>query len=374
MVTQMIFAASWLSHSSVVSLIRVGFIPNEWARYIIASLVAVAIALLLHHVFYFIRFKIARRTSSIFDDSLLHRSERPTRVLLPLLAAMLWLTIIGSTGWLFIELSNIFHDIAVKRYALTLADNYFARRMLTQVAVLRRVLVVVIVVLTVALMLMTFEPVRHFGETVVASAGLAGIVAGLAAKSTISGLVAGIQVAITQPIRLDDVVIVEGEWGRIEEITTTFVVVRIWDQRRLIVPLTYFIEKPFQNWTRRSSDIMGTVFLYVDYTVPVEEIRQELQRLVHSSDLWDSKVCSLQVTNSTDRSMELRCLMSSADSSQNFDLRCHVRERLIAYIQKNYPEGLPRVRTELGQVGSAGEQPNKAVLRAAADESEGRAA
>jgi small-conductance mechanosensitive channel len=393
MVTQMIFAASRLSHSSVVSLIRVGFIPNEWARYIIASLVAVAIALLLHHVFYFIRFKIARRTSSIFDDSLLHRSERPTRVLLPLLAAMsvlressvpgefigdfshvLWLTIIGCTGWLFIELSNIFHDIAVKRYALTLADNYFARRMLTQVAVLRRVLVVVIVVLTVAFMLMTFEPVRHFGETVAASAGLAGIVAGLAAKSTISGLVAGIQVAITQPIRLDDVVIVEGEWGRIEEITTTFVVVRIWDQRRLIVPLTYFIEKPFQNWTRRSSDIMGTVFLYVDYTVPVEEIRQELQRLVHSSDLWDSKVCSLQVTNSTDRSMELRCLMSSADSSQNFDLRCHVRERLIAYIQKNSPGGLPRVRTELGQVGSAGEQPNKAVLRAAADESEGRAA
>src|SRR3984893_18204367 len=193
MVTQMIFAASWLSHSSVVSLIRVGFIPNEWARYIIASLVAVSIALLLHHVFYFIRFKIARRTSSIFDDSLLQRSERPTRVLLPLLAAMsvlressvpgefigefshvLWLTIIGCTGWLFIELSNIFHDIALNRYALTLADKYCARRMLTQGAGLRRVLLVVIVVLTVAFMLMTFEPVRHFGETVAASAGLGG--------------------------------------------------------------------------------------------------------------------------------------------------------------------------------------------------------
>jgi small-conductance mechanosensitive channel len=169
-------------------------------------------------------------------------------------------------------------------------------------------------------------------------------------------------------------VIVEGEWGCIEEITTTFVVVRVWDQRRLIVPLTYFIEKPFQNWIRRSSDIMSTVFLHVDYTVPVEEIRQELQQLVHSSDLWDGRACSLQVTNSTDRSMELRCLVSSADSSKNFDLRCHVRERLIAYIQKNYPESLPRVRTELGQVGSAAEQPNQAVLRAAADRNEGRAA
>jgi small-conductance mechanosensitive channel len=389
----MTFAALWPSHSSVVSLVRLGFVPDVWARYIIASLVAVAIALLLHHTFYLIHFKIARRTSSLFDDSLLHRSEGPTKVLLPLLAAMsvlressvpgefigdfshvLSLTIIGCTGWLFIELSNIFHDIAVKRYAVTLADNYFARRMLTQIAVLRRVLVAVIVVLTAAFMLMTFEPVRQFGETVAASAGLAGIVAGLAAKSTISGLVAGIQVAITQPIRLDDVVIVEGQGGHIEEITTTFVVVRIWDKRRLIVPLTYFIEKPFENWTRRSSDIMGTVFLYVDYTVPVEEIRQELRRLLHSSDLWDSKVCGLQVTNSTDRSMELRCVMSSADSGMNFDLRCHVRECLIAYIQKNYPESLPRVRTESGQVGSAREQANEPLLRHATDGSEARAA
>jgi small-conductance mechanosensitive channel len=393
MARQMTFATLWPSRSSVVSLARLGFVPDVWARYIIASLVAVTIALLLHHIFYLIHFKIARRTSSLFDDSLLHRSEGPTKVLLPLLAAMsvlressvpgefigdfshvLSLTIIGCTGWLFIELSNIFHDIAVKRYAVTLADNYFARRMLTQIAVLRRVLVAVIVVLTVAFMLMTFEPVRQFGETVAASAGLAGIVAGLAAKSTISGLVAGIQVAITQPIRLDDMVIVEGQGGHIEEITTTFVVVRIWDKRRLIVPLTYFIEKPFENWTRRSSDIMGTVFLYVDYTVPVEEIRQELRRLLHSSDLWDSKVCGLQVTNSTDRSMELRCVMSSADSGMNFDLRCHVRESLIAYIQKNYPESLPRVRTELGQVGSAREQANEPLLRHAADGSEARAA
>lgn len=379
----MIFTASWLSHATaVVSLTRVSFLPNQWVAYIIASLVAVAVALLLHYLFYFISFRIARRTPGIFDDSVLKHSVRPTRVLVPLLAAMsvvrassiprefigifshaLGLAIIGCIGWLLIDLSNVFRDMAAKRYDPTLADNYSARRMYTQISVLHRVLVVVIVILTVAFMLMTFEPVRHFGETVAASAGLVGILGGLAARSTLSGLIAGVQVAITQPIRLDDVVIVEGEWGRIEEITTTFVVVRIWDQRRMIVPLTYFIEKPFQNWTRRSSDLLGTVFLYVDYTVPVEEIRQELQRLVHSSDLWDGKVCGLQVTNTTDRSMELRCLVSSADSGKNFDLRCFLRENLVAYMQKKHPESLPRVRAELGQVGIAGERADGPQLR-----------
>ncbi len=369
----MIFTASWLSHSiAVVILPKFGFIPDAWVGYLIASLVAVAVALLLHHLFYFVSFRIARRRPGAIDDSALKHSVRPTRLLLPLLAAMsvvrassipkefisiishvLGLAIIACIGWLLIDLLNVLRDVAAKRYDLTLSDNESARRMFTQISVLQRVMVVVIVVLTVAFMLMTFEPVRHFGETMAASAGLIGIVGGLAARSTISGLIAGIQIAITQPIRLDDVVIVEGEWGRIEEITTTFVVVRIWDQRRMIVPLTYFIEKPFQNWTRRSADIMGTVFLYVDYTLPVDEVRQELQRIAKRSDLWDGKVCVLQVTNTTDRSMELRCLVSSVDSSKNYDLRCLVREQLIAYLQKNYPDRLPRVRAELRQVGVA---------------------
>jgi small-conductance mechanosensitive channel len=368
----MIFAASWLSHSiAVVILPKFGFIPDAWVGYLIASLVAVAVALLLHHLFYFVSSRIARRKPGVIDDSALKHSVRPTRLLLPLLAAMsvvrassipkefisiishiLGLAIIACIGWLLIDLLNVLRDVAAKRYDLTLSDNESARRMFTQISVLQRVMVVVIVVLTVAFMLMTFEPVRHFGETMAASAGLIGIVGGLAARSTISGMIAGIQIAITQPIRLDDVVIVEGEWGRIEEITTTFVVVRIWDQRRMIVPLTYFIEKPFQNWTRRSSDIMGTVFLYVDYTLPVDEIRQELQRIVKTSNLWDGKVCVLQVTNTTDRSMELRCLVSSTDSGKNFDLRCLVREQLIDYLQKNHPEMLPRVRAELRQVGA----------------------
>jgi small-conductance mechanosensitive channel len=391
MTTQAIFPSRIGQVVNVASL-GSAIITDEWGRYIIATVVAVTIALLLHHIFYSIAFKITRRRPGNFEDLLLKYSEHPTRVLLPLLAALwavrqspvppdfvstvshvLGLAIIGCVGWLLIDLSNIVHELVVVRYGLALADNYSARRIHTQVTVLRHVLVIVIVLLTIAFMLMTFQEVRHFGETVAASAGLAGIIAGLAARPTLSSLIAGIQVAITQPIKLEDVVIVEGEWGRIEEISTTFVVVRIWDQRRMIVPLTYFIEKPFQNWTRHSSDIMGTVFLYLDYTVPVEDIRQELQRVVQSSDLWDGRVCGLQVTNTTDKSMELRCLVSSSDSGKNFDLRCLVRERLIAYIQKHHPESLPRVRSVLENAGTAvGVDENGALLRCAGND--GRAA
>jgi small-conductance mechanosensitive channel len=194
---------------------------------------------------------------------------------------------------------------------------------------------------------MTFEKVRQLGATLLASAGIVGIIVGIAAQKSIATLFAGIQLAITQPMRIDDVVIVENEWGRIEEITLTYVVVRIWDLRRLIVPITYFLEKPFQNWTRISADILGTVFLYVDYTVPVEAVRTELRRILESSPLWDGQVCVLQVTNATERTVELRALMSAADSSSGWGLRCEVREKLIEFIRQNYPEGLPKVRAEL---------------------------
>jgi small-conductance mechanosensitive channel len=368
MITHAISAAKISLHA--ISLSSPAFISDEWARYIIATVVAVTVALLLHHLFYSVGLRITKRRPGMFEDLLLKRTQE----FVGTFSHALGLAIIGCIGWLLIDLSNIFHDIALERYDLTVADNYSARRIHTQVTVLRRVLVIVIVLLTIALMLMSFQQVRHFGETVAASAGVAGIVAGLAARSTLSSLIAGVQVAITQPIKLEDVVIVEGEWGRIEEILTTFVVVRIWDQRRMIVPLTYFIEKPFQNWTRRSSDIMGTVFLYLDYTVPVDEIRQELQRIVQSSDLWDGRVCGLQVTNTTDKSLELRCLMSSADSGKNFDLRALVRERLIGYIQKHHPESLPQVRAVLANVGSANAHENGALVRGAADENEGKVA
>ena len=187
-----------------------------------------------------------------------------------------------------------------------------------------------------------------------ASAGVAGIVIGFAAQKSLATLLAGFQIALTQPIRIDDVVIVEGEWGRIEEITLTYVVVRIWDLRRLIVPITYFIEQPFQNWTRVSADILGTVFLYVDYNVPVDAVRKELTRLLEASPLWDRKVNVLQVTDSKEGTVELRALASASDAGRAFDLRCDVREKLVAFIQQNYPESLPRLRASLSQQSDPG--------------------
>jgi small-conductance mechanosensitive channel len=176
---------------------------------------------------------------------------------------------------------------------------------------------------------------------------VAAVVAGLAARTTLSSLFAGVQIALTQPIRLDDVVVVEGEWGWIEEITTTYVIVRVWDLRLLVVPLSYFIEKPFQNWTRRTADLLGTVFVYVDYSVPVNELRQELLDILRKSGMWDGRTWGLQVTNASDRTIELRALMSAPNGPKAWDLRCHVREKLIEFLQRQYPQSLPRVRAEL---------------------------
>jgi small-conductance mechanosensitive channel len=194
---------------------------------------------------------------------------------------------------------------------------------------------------------MNFDKVRQLGTTILASAGIVGIVLGFASQRSIALLFAGFQVALTQPIRIDDVVIVENEWGRIEEITLTYVVVRIWDKRRLVVPISYFIEKPFQNWTRVSADLLGTVYLYCDYTVPVQAIREELQRILEGSEEWDKEVCSVQVTDATERTMAVRALMSSADASLLWTLRCRVREQLIDFIRREFPESLPRFRAEL---------------------------
>jgi hypothetical protein len=194
---------------------------------------------------------------------------------------------------------------------------------------------------------MTFPSIRRLGVTMFASAGIAGLVVGLAARPMLTNIIAGLQIAFTQPIRIDDVVIVEGEYGRVEEIRTTYVVVRAWDQRRLVLPLSYFIERPFQNWTRVTADIYGTVYLYADYTLPVEEVRKELLRILESSGLWDRKAWGLQVTDATERTLQLRALLSAADSSTAWDLRCHVRERLVAFIADNYPQCLPAARTEI---------------------------
>ena len=230
-----------------------------------------------------------------------------------------------------------------------------ARKVHTQVSILRRILSVGIIILALGAVLMHFDSFRQLGTGLLASAGVVGIIIGFAAQRTLGNLLAGFQIAITQPIRVDDVVVVEGEWGRIEEITLTYVVVRIWDLRRLVLPISYFIETPFQNWTRTSASILGTVFLHVDYTVPVDAVRTELQRLLEASSYWDGEVWRLHVTDTSERTVELRALMSAADSADAFELRAEIREKLIAFLQRTYPDALPRIRAEVEQPVPAGE-------------------
>jgi small-conductance mechanosensitive channel len=249
-------------------------------------------------------------------------------------------------GWFAIGAISVIENAFLRRYDITKEDNARARQVHTQTLIFRRILISLVLIVTLGAVLWTFhdERVWKAGTGLLASAGIASLILATAAKSTASNFLAGIQIAITQPIRIDDVVVVQGEWGRIEEITSAYVVIRIWDQRRLIVPLSYFIENSFANWTRKSADILGTAFLYVDYLVPVEALRTELMRIAAGSALWDKRVCVLQVTDIREQTMEIRCLVSSRNSSESFDLRCIVREQMIAFIRENYPEALPRTR------------------------------
>lgn len=252
-----------------------------------------------------------------------------------MLARLMAVAVIGLIGWGAIIASHIAASLYLRRFSLDSDDNLLARKHNTQVQVLSRTLDVVLVLLTLGAALMTFPAVRQYGLSLFASAGIAGIIAGLAARPVLSNLMAGVQLAMTQPIRLYDGVTVENEYGTVEEITSTYVVVKLWDLRRLIVPLTYFIEKPFQNWTR---------VLYVDYAAPVDVIRAKFSEILKQSDKWDGRIAALQVTDFKEGTMELRCLMSARTASQTFDLRCEVREKLIAFLQKEHPEALPHSR------------------------------
>ncbi|MCG8342597.1 MAG: mechanosensitive ion channel family protein [Chlorobiales bacterium] len=254
--------------------------------------------------------------------------------------------VVFAFTWFLIRLLKVGERVIMARFALDHADNLEARRVATHVELVRKILNVIIVVLAVSIALMTFDAVRQVGISLLASAGVAGIILGFAAQKSIATLIAGIQIAVTQPIRIDDVVIVENEWGRIEEITLTYVVVRIWDQRRLIVPVSRFLEQPFENWTRTSADLIGTVYIYADYNVPTEDVRNELEKIVKETPLWDKRLVSLQVTNATEKTIELRALVSAANSSDVWDLRCFVREKLLDFLQRNYPDSLPKIRVE----------------------------
>ena len=328
-------------------------------------------ALVLANVIHYIIFRIARRKEAQTHIGpgwgLQKHLGRPARAIFLLTCALLVLPFIpdlprnlnlyvrhglvlvhvAALGWFAVGCIYAIEAAILRKYDLTAENNIHARRVHTQFQLFRRMAIGFVIVLDAGVLLWTLDNASlwKYGSGLLASAGVASLILATAAKSTASNFLAGMQIALTQPIRIDDVVVVQGEWGRIEEITSAYVVVRIWDLRRLIVPLSYFIENSFQNWTRESADILGTAFLYVDYTIPVETLRQQLKAIVHPSHLWDKKVCGLQVTNLTDRVMELRCLVSSRNSSENFDLRCIVREQMTAFIQQNYPNAFPLTRS-----------------------------
>jgi len=335
-------------------------IPSPLSEIILLAALVLA-AILLQ--FFLIRFSglIARKQG--FDKKHLKMLKKPILMVFivialmfgfnilelnePLLEHPIVVLLIISITWLFINIVKVGGNLLLLQYDMGEEDNLQARKVYTQIRVFERIIIVLILVLGLGLALMTFDSIRHFGVSLLTSAGIAGIIIGLAAQRLIGNILAGLQLAITQPVRIDDVVIVEGEWGWIEEITLTFVTIRIWDKRRLVVPSTYFIEKPFQNWTRNSADILGTVFLYTDYLFPVDELRKEVERLLRDNKLWDQKVNVTQVTNTSERIMEIRVLVSAKDSPTAWDLRVFLREKLIDFIQKNYPQHLPVTRIDM---------------------------
>lgn len=295
--------------------------------------------------------------------SILSRLGKPFNWFLPLLAFNFLLPfmkmqpdvrpVLGKTVEILLTIAfanvligviKVFEDYAFHTFDIQKADNLRERKIRTQLQFVRRMAISLVLILAACAILLSFNHLRKIGAALVTGVGVGGIIIGFAAQKSLSNLLAGFQIAFTQPLRIDDVLVVEGEWGRVEEITLTYVVLNIWDQRRLILPINYFIEKPFQNWTRNTADILGTVFLYLDFTTPLGPLRQELTRLLENDPLWDKRINLLQVTNASERTIEVRALMSAGSSGNAFDLRCNVREKLLEFIRENYPQCLPVTR------------------------------
>ncbi|WP_051274932.1 mechanosensitive ion channel family protein [Cellulomonas sp. URHD0024] len=330
---------------------------------VLAVLAAIVVAYMLATLVAVLVSRVARRSATAADLS--RRLRRPLRAVLLVIAIwvalrlstdparwtvqvehLLLIALIIAVTWLIGGLAFVLEDAAVHRYRIDVADNRHARRVRTQVQVLRRITVAILVVCATAGILLTFPSARALGASLLASAGLISIVAGLAAQSSLANVFAGLQLAFTDAIRVDDVVVVDTQWGRIEEITLTYVVLHLWDDRRLILPSTYFTATPFENWTRRAADLLGTVELDLDWEVPVEQMRAELVRLLEHTDLWDRRVGILQVTDATGGHVRVRALASAVDAPTLFDLRCYVREGLVAWLQNVAPQGIPRTRWE----------------------------
>ncbi len=327
---------------------------------------AVLAAIALHTLLTFVLRRLISRGS--IASSILKRIGGPTRLVMVLLALVLVLPVaefnaefaeatrqilkvgvVVLLGWSAAIAINATARRVAGRHDIGVEDNLTARRIHTQIKILRRVSLVGVFLLTLGTSLMIFPAVRSFGVSLFASAGVAGLVLGFAARPILTNLIAGMQIALTQPIRIDDVLIVEGEWGWVEEITTTYVVIRIWDQRRLIVPLSHFIEKPFENWTRESAAILGVVLWHLDYRAPIAEMRKKLEELLYANKLWDGKVANLQVVDSGVLTISVRALMSARNSPTAWDLRCEIREQMLEWLRAEYPDALPRVRALLDE-------------------------
>ncbi|MDH5832788.1 mechanosensitive ion channel family protein [Luteimonas kalidii] len=350
--------------------------------------VALVLGLIVRHALLY----VARRARAKSRDSLPARVVQviavPAALALPLLFLILaveatplsagaiaqarhWLGIgvLLCVTWLAVRAVGAVEARILREHPVDIEDNLAARRVQTQTRVIARVIQGAIALIGISLALMTFPAIRQVGATLLASAGIIGLVAGIAAKPVFGNLIAGLQIALAQPIRLDDVVIVEGEWGRIEEITATYVVVRIWDERRMVVPLQWFIEHPFQNWTRTSAELLGTAFLWLDYRTPMAEVRAQLQRICEEDPRWDGRVCVAQVTETSEQTVQVRLLVSSRNSGDLFDLRCVVRERMIDYLSQHHPQSLPRLRADLSRepgadAPAAGTSPTPAPVHA----------
>ena len=356
-------------------MMRDGFfnLPDDTAwTLLLVALLAVVVALAIHRVGAAVVGRLTR--ASPVASAVASCCWRPSRVVMPLLALQsVWqaapdhlpfigqirhgnaLLLIAAFTWLGLSaLRGIAQGIAVKN-PLNIADNLNARRIQTQARLLVRTTSFIVAVAGLAMMLMTFPGARQIGASLLASAGVVGIVAGIAARPVFSNLIAGLQLALAQPLRLDDVLIVQGEWGVVEEITGTYIVLKIWDERRLIIPLQWFIENPFQNWTRSSAQITGTVLVSVDYRMPLEPLREAARRACAAAPEWDKRLCLLQLVEAGERSMQIRVLVTSANASLNWDLRCKVREALIDFMQREYPQHLPVIRAEVAEAARPGE-------------------
>ena len=340
----------WLPEWVVIAIVIAAFVAAGW----------------LAHVIIFAVLRLAVKTRDVFWRGVVERARKKLRILIILIAVgisatvspldpapsevvrsvVLFLSIL-VVGWIVAGAVEMWSVVYMRRFNMQAEDNLSARKHITQARILQRAAVILIGLVSVALAMMTIAEVRQWGVSLLASAGVVGIIAGLALQPFLTNMVAGVQIATAQPIRIDDAVIVENEWGTIEEITSTYVVVKLWDWRRLILPLTYFIEKPFQNWTRETARLIGSAFIYVDYEAPMDRLRAELERICRASPLWDGDVVNLQVTDITDRVAQVRCLASGRNAGVVFDLRCEIREKMLAFIRDECPQALPQDRIAL---------------------------